>query len=154
MGWIAAETKPGKTGKQWCDRCDARATEREYLSNIWILLSYLILSFFILQYLCINSITTSYHLFLINSLFQSTKYIHTTSDFPQNCLILLLKQELTVVNVTLDFKVQKYGIILMKSLNFSLLYNLRRKWNITLLRNINPNINNIYCTYNVTPCHT
>ena len=115
-----------------------------------------ILSFFILQYLCINSITISDHLFLINSLFQSTKYIHTTSDFPQNCLILLLKQELTVVNVTLDFNVQKYGILLMKSLNFSLLYNLRRKWNITLLRNINPHylsvpidliLDNIYCTF-------
>ena len=24
MAWIAAEKKPGKTGKQWCDRCDAR----------------------------------------------------------------------------------------------------------------------------------
>ena len=33
IGWIAAEKKPRKTGKQWCDRCDAqvaaRVTERE-----------------------------------------------------------------------------------------------------------------------------
>ena len=29
MGWIALEEKPGKIGKQWCDRCDAQVTERE-----------------------------------------------------------------------------------------------------------------------------
>ena len=131
---------------RWYARVAARATERECFSIIWILLSCLILSFFILQYLCINSITISYHLFLINSLFQSTKYIRFS-----------LKQSYSFPKSKTNYS--KFNILLMKSLNFSLLYSLRRKWKIPLLRDINPQylsvpidliLDNIYCTYNVT----
>ena len=34
MGWITAEKNPGKTGKQWCDRCDARVAARD--TELWL----------------------------------------------------------------------------------------------------------------------
>ena len=65
--------------------------------------------------------------FLINSLFQS-KYIHAYNTRLSSKLSYSLPKARTMVNLTfLDFKVQKYGILFMESLNFSLLYNLRRK---------------------------
>ena len=53
--------------------------------------------------------------------------VHTYNTRLSSKLSYSLPKARTVVNLILDFKVQKYGILLMKSLNCSLLYNLRRK---------------------------
>ena len=63
---------------------------------------------------------------LTTTLFQLIEFILIAQDLQLNSLIIFLKQEQTMEYLILDFRAQKYGMLLKNILNLFIFQNLRR----------------------------